>query len=151
MKALVQRVLEAAVRVEGEVVGAIGPGLLVFLAVEKGDGPAELEKTLRKTAGLRIFPDDAGRMNRSVQEQGGAVLVVSQFTLVADLKKGFRPSFSRAEAPERAAAMVTEFCRGLEAEGLAVAQGRFAADMQVSLVNDGPVTLWMDFPPTAAG
>ena len=146
---MVQRVLEAYVDVAGERVGAIGKGLLVFLAVEKGDGDAELEKMVKKVARLRIFPDGAGKMNLDVGQAGGGALVISQFTLAADLKKGYRPSFGRAEIPERANALYETFCDRLGNEGLTVEKGVFAADMQVGLVNDGPVTFWLDFPPPA--
>lgn len=149
MRAVVQRVAEAHVDVDGERVGAIGKGLLVFLAVEKGDGDAELEKMVAKVARLRIFYDDAGKMNLNVDQVDGGVLVISQFTLAADLKKGYRPSFSRAEAPEKANAMYETFCDRLKGEGVTVEKGVFAADMQVGLINDGPVTIWLDFPPPA--
>ncbi|MBF0446860.1 MAG: D-tyrosyl-tRNA(Tyr) deacylase [Magnetococcales bacterium] len=147
MKGLIQRVTEASVCVEGEVVGEIRQGLLVFLAVVVGDGPVQSNKMARKVAGLRVFPDSQGRMNRSVVDLGASVLVVSQFTLAADLKKGYRPSFAPAEEPVRAEALCHDFCQELSKLGLKVEQGRFGADMQVSLVNDGPVTFWLDFPP----
>ena len=147
MKALVQRVSRAQVTVADSCVGAIGPGLLVFLAVVRGDGPAQMERMIKKVAGLRIFSDEAGRMNLAVGDIGGSLLVISQFTLAADLKKGFRPSFANAEEPAAASAMYDLFCETLAATGLPVERGVFGADMQVELVNDGPVTLWLDFPP----
>ncbi|MGN7610845.1 D-aminoacyl-tRNA deacylase [Magnetococcales bacterium HHB-1] len=145
MRAVVQRVLSAKVEVDGRSVGEIEQGLLVFLAVEQGDGLTVLEKMAKKIAGMRVFPDVEGRMNRSIKACGGSLLVVSQFTLVADMKKGFRPSFSRAEAPEKAAEMVDIFCEKLRQQDLLVAEGIFAADMKVSLVNDGPVTFALHF------
>lgn len=151
MRAVVQRVSRAAVRVEGVSVGAIGRGLLVLLAVEKGDGPAELEWAAKKVAELRIFPDDEGRMNRSVQDVGGAVLAVSQFTLAARVRKGRRPSFVDAEDPERAEPAFEQFLDLLRAKGLAVACGRFGAMMEVELVNDGPVTLILERTTEGAG
>lgn len=144
MKALLQRVSEASVRVDGRVVGAIGPGLLILLGVEAGDGEAEAELLARKIAGLRIFADEAGKMNRSVREIGGKALVVSQFTLLADARKGNRPSFTAAAAPALAETLYETFCRRLEEQGVAVETGRFAARMAVGLVNDGPVTIWLD-------
>ncbi|MBF0620432.1 MAG: D-tyrosyl-tRNA(Tyr) deacylase [Magnetococcales bacterium] len=151
MRAVVQRVLEASVMVDGVSVGQIDKGCLVFLAIEKGDGDDQLDKMVRKVARLRIFPDDAGRMNLSVKEAGGALLVVSQFTLAADMKKGYRPSFGKAEQPELAEEMVKRFCTIItDEEGIVVEQGQFGADMKVHLVNDGPVTIWLDFPPISA-
>nr|CRH06257.1 D-tyrosyl-tRNA(Tyr) deacylase [Candidatus Magnetococcus massalia] len=149
MKALVQRVSEASVTVEGEITGQIERGLLVLLAAERGDGPKQCETMVRKVARLRIFPDQEGKMNLSVKDLGLSVLVVSQFTLAADMRKGYRPSFGNAEQPDRAEQLYETFCQQLTTdEGIAVAQGRFAADMQVALVNDGPVTIWLDLPPT---
>ena len=144
MRALLQRVKEASVTVDGETVGAIGPGLVVLHCVEQGDGPEQVDYLARKIANLRIFADDAGKTNRSVLDIGGAALVVSQFTLAADWKKGNRPGFSRAAAPDLAEALYNYFCRALEGYGVPVETGRFAASMQVSLVNDGPFTIWMD-------
>ncbi|MBF0296102.1 MAG: D-tyrosyl-tRNA(Tyr) deacylase [Magnetococcales bacterium] len=150
MKAVLQRVTEAAVTVDGETVGSIGSGLLVLLAVERGDDERELALMIRKIVGLRLFADERGRMNLSIGQVGGAVLAISQFTLAADLVKGMRPSFDRAEAPERASRMYDTFCQRLAQEGIPVARGRFAADMRVHLVNDGPVTFVLDFPPSVA-
>ena len=144
MRALVQRVSEAGVMVAGEEIGAIGRGLLVLLGVEIGDRAAEAGLLARKIAALRIFEDDAGKMNLAVREIGGAVLAISQFTLAADLRKGNRPSFIRAAPPEVAEPLYEEFCMRLREAGLPVATGRFGAQMAVRLVNDGPVTIWLD-------
>jgi D-tyrosyl-tRNA(Tyr) deacylase len=144
MKALLQRVSEASVAVDGRVVGEIGRGLLVFFCAETGDGEADAERLAGKVAKLRIFADQAGKMNRSVLDTGGAALVVSQFTLAADLSRGNRPGFSGAAAGELARALYDRFCAGLAAAGLAVETGEFQAEMAVRLVNDGPVTIWMD-------
>jgi D-aminoacyl-tRNA deacylase len=144
MKALVQRVSEASVTVGDRVVGAIGHGLLVLLGVEHGDGAREAALLARKVASLRIFEDDAGKMNRSVLEVGGGVLVVSQFTLCADVRKGNRPSFIGAAPPELANPLYARFCDEVAAQGAPVARGEFAAHMAVRLVNDGPVTIWLD-------
>lgn len=139
-----QRVSRASVRVEEELVGQIGPGLLVLLGVARDD-PPEAEATLaRKLAGLRIFEDEGGRMNRSVLEIEGEVLVVSQFTLLASTRKGRRPSFLEAAPPEEANRRYLGFCELLRQEGLRVATGQFQASMQVELVNQGPVTIVLD-------
>lgn len=144
MRVLLQRVSEAAVKVDGKIVGEIGPGLLALVCAVEGDGTAEAEKLAAKSAKLRIFQDEDGKMNKSVTDIGGSVLVVSQFTLAADTRKGNRPSFIGAAAPDHANALVEHFGTCLEATGLPVARGRFGADMKVSLVNDGPVTIWLD-------
>lgn len=144
MKALVQRILEAKVEVEGRAVAGIGKGLLVFLGVEKGDAAQDLDFVARKVANLRIFEDSNGKMNLSLKDIGGEALVVSQFTLAADLRRGNRPSFDSAEEPSRAKAMCEEFVGRLRASGLKVATGEFAAHMAVSLVNDGPVTIMIE-------
>jgi D-tyrosyl-tRNA(Tyr) deacylase len=144
MRALVQRVGEASVAVDGETVGEIGPGLLILVCAMDGDTEAEAEKLAPKIAKLRIFRDDEGRMNRSLLDTGGAALVVSQFTLAADTSRGNRPGFSIAAPPERGEALVRHFAARLESLGIAVAHGRFGADMKVALVNDGPVTIWLD-------
>ncbi|MEG3640049.1 D-aminoacyl-tRNA deacylase [Magnetococcus sp. PR-3] len=152
MRALVQRVSEASVEVEGSVVGAVEQGLLVLLAVEKGDQEKQLEGMIRKVARLRIFADEAGKMNLSVKDINGSVLVVSQFTLAADMRKGYRPSFGNAEQPDKAEQMYLAYCERLEKdEGVRVARGVFAADMQVKLVNDGPVSIWLDLPAESQG
>lgn len=140
MRAVVQRVSEAEVSVGGEIVGAIGEGLLTLVGVTHGDTTADAEALARKLATLRIFRDEHGLMNRSVVEVDGAVLVVSQFTLYGSTGKGRRPSFTEAAAPEEAEVLVDALVEDLAAEGLSVATGRFGAMMQVRLVNDGPVT-----------
>ncbi len=144
MRVVAQRVSRAAVRVDGESVGEIGEGLVVLVAFAAGDGAAEIEWMARKLAGLRVFPDEHRRMNRSVREIGGGILVVSQFTLYGDASRGMRPSFAAAAAPEEAAAMYERFLEAVRAERVPVASGRFAAMMEVELVNDGPVTLVID-------
>ncbi len=144
MRMVVQRVARAAVRVRGEVTGEIGRGLLVLLGVAVGDGEGEARWSADKIAGLRIFEDAAGKMNLAVAEVGGAVLVVSQFTLLGDARKGNRPSFIAAAPPEAANALYERACALLREKGLAVATGVFRAEMQVELVNDGPVTILLD-------
>ena len=144
MKALLQRVSEARVTIDGEVIAEIGAGLLVLLGVAAGDGEAEAGTLAAKIAKLRIFADEAGKMNHSVLDVSGNALVVSQFTLCADTSRGNRPGFSRAAAPEVADALYAYFCARLADEGVPVATGRFAAHMQVELTNDGPVTIWLD-------
>ncbi len=139
--ALLQRVSEARVVIEGETVGAIGPGLLVLLCAEPGDTEAVGDKLLAKILKLRIFGDDAGKMNRSVQEVGGGLLVVSQFTLAADTKSGNRPGFTGAASPALGEELYDAFVRAARAQHPVVQTGRFGADMQVHLVNDGPVTI----------
>ena len=141
MRAIVQRVSQASVTVAGEQVGAIGPGLLVLLGVEHDDDVAGSVSLAGKIARLRIFADDAGHMNRSVQDTAGAVLAVSQFTLLADTRKGNRPSFIRAAPPEVAEPLFEAFAEALRALGVEVATGRFGRSMQVALINDGPVTI----------
>jgi D-tyrosyl-tRNA(Tyr) deacylase len=144
MRALIQRVLEASVTVEGQRVGAIGPGLLVFLGVGKGDREAEVDWMADKLANLRIFEDDAGKMNRSLLDTHRALLLVSQFTLYGDARKGRRPSFTDAAEPGEANRLYELCAERLRAAGLTVPTGVFAADMKVALVNDGPVTIWLD-------
>ncbi len=146
MKVLVQRVSRAAVRVDGAVVGEIGRGLLVFVGVERGDDGDLADALADKTAHLRIFGDDEGRMNRSLVDVGGEALVVSQFTLAADTRRGRRPSFVAAADPEIADALYLRFAARLESLGPRVETGRFRAMMEVELVNDGPVTLMLDPP-----
>ncbi len=145
MRVLVQRVASARVEVEGQVVGAIGAGLLVLAGVEAGDNEADLTWLSAKLTKLRIFPDEAGVMNRSVVDIGGEVLAVSQFTLFASVKKGSRPSWSRAARPEISQPLFDRFVRQLEQDlGRKVPTGVFGADMQVHLLNDGPVTIAID-------
>ncbi len=144
MKAVVQRVKQAGVEVDGEVVGRIDAGLLVYLGVAKGDTPDDIEFIARKIAGLRIFEDDTGRMNRSVQDVGAAVLLVSQFTLCGDCRKGRRPSFDPAAEPKIANEYYQHVAAQIAAEGISVEKGIFAAHMHVNSVNDGPVTLILD-------
>jgi D-aminoacyl-tRNA deacylase len=151
MRAVLQRVLSASVTVDGRVTGEIGPGLLVLLGVGKGDGDADLEWMADKIAGMRIFEDEAGKMNRSLLDTSKAMLCVSQFTLYADTRKGRRPSFIDAGPPEEAKVMYAKFCERSRGLGLTVAEGIFAADMKVALVNDGPVTIWLDSAARAAG
>lgn len=141
MKAVLQRVREARVEVAGAVVGQIGPGLLVLLCAERGDSDAVADKLLAKLLKLRIFSDEAGKMNRSVQDVGGGLLVVSQFTLAADVTGGNRPSFTGAAAPDEGRRLYEHFVAQARAVHPVVQTGRFAADMQVHLVNDGPVTI----------
>jgi D-aminoacyl-tRNA deacylase len=145
MVALIQRVQQASVEVDGAVVGAIGPGLLVLLGVAHGDTEREADWLARKTTDLRVFPDADGKMNRSLLDTGGEVLVVSQFTLLGDARKGNRPSFVGAAPPEEADRLYRYFAAKLsEALGRPVPTGVFGAMMQVRLVNDGPVTLWVE-------
>ncbi|GGD29010.1 MULTISPECIES: D-aminoacyl-tRNA deacylase [Franconibacter] len=143
MIALIQRVTQASVSVAGEVTGEIGPGLLVLLGVEKDDDEQKANRLCERVLGYRIFSDDAGKMNLNVQQAGGSVLVVSQFTLAADTERGMRPSFSRGAAPQEAQALYDYFVGRCREQGITTQTGRFAADMQVSLTNDGPVTFWL--------
>lgn len=143
MRAVLQRVSRASVTVDGVVTGQIGAGLLILICAMQGDTEAEADKLAAKIARLRIFKDAAGKMNLSVKEIGGAALVVSQFTLAADLR-GNRPGFSYAAAPELGNRLYEYFAGRVAAEGIAVQKGIFGADMDVSLSNDGPVTIWMD-------
>jgi D-aminoacyl-tRNA deacylase len=144
MRALLQRVTHASVTVNSEIVGQIGPGLLILLGIGQQDGEAQVKMLTDKIVNLRIFGDDEGKMNRSVLDIGGQVLVVSQFTLYADVRKGRRPSFIGAAPPALAELLVERFKEAIAAHDIAVAGGIFGANMQVSLVNDGPVTIWMD-------
>ena len=144
MKALLQRVRSASVSVDGRRVGEIGTGLLVFLGMDKGDDEASTDRMLDRLLAYRVFPDQAGRMNRSVAEIGGGVLLVSQFTLAADTRKGLRPSFSSALPPAAAEALYQYTLETLRGRHPDVAAGVFGADMQVSLVNDGPVTFLLE-------
>ena len=144
MRAVVQRVSEAAVDINGVRVGEIGLGLVVLLGVEKGDGESDSVYIVDKVAGLRVFPDDEGRMNRSVLECGGSVLMISQFTLLGDVRRGRRPSFTDAAEPTEADRLYELCNQSLRGMGLNVATGVFRADMQVRLINDGPVTILLD-------
>lgn len=145
MRVVIQRVSSAGVAIDGAVKAQIGWGLLILLGIEHDDDPGDAEWLCRKIAALRIFSDEAGLMNRSVQDIGGACLVISQFTLHASTKKGNRPSFIRAARPETAIPLYEKFVDMLQREsGCAVYTGTFGADMKVSLVNDGPVTIWID-------
>lgn len=144
MRAVLQRVKEASVTVDGKITGQIGPGLLVLLGVGKGDTQADLDFMVDKIPGLRIFEDSAGKMNLSLMETSKALLAISQFTLFADTKKGRRPSFIDAMPPEEAKRMYASFCERCRALGLTVQEGVFAADMKVALLNDGPVTICLD-------
>ena len=143
MTALIQRVGEARVTVEGAVVGEIGRGILALVGVEQGDTAARAQRLLERILGYRIFPDDEGRMNRSLRDIGGGLLLVSQFTLVADTKKGMRPSFSAAAPPDEGRRLFEQLVALARAAHPDVATGHYAADMQVALVNDGPVTFWL--------
>lgn len=144
MRALIQRVSTAEVAVGGQSIGRIGPGLLVFVCAMRGDDRGTAERLAGRVARLRIFRDDQDRMNRSVLDVGGAALVVSQFTLAADTRTGNRPGFSGAAAPQDGEPLYLAFADALRALGVPVETGAFGADMKVSLVNDGPVTIWMD-------
>ena len=144
MKAVLQRVANAAVSVEGEILGSIGPGLCVLLGVSRADGPKEASRLAGKVARLRVFEDENGRFDRSLLDVGGEALVVSQFTLLADTAKGNRPSFTDAAPPDQAETLYEAFCDGLRGLGVPVATGRFGARMAVELVNDGPVTIVLE-------
>ena len=144
MKIVIQRVKRASVTVDGETVSSIGPGLLMLVGVAEGDDEADADRLADKVANLRIFSDDEGKMNLSVRDVDGEILAVSQFTLLADCRKGRRPSFVNACSPERANDLYLYFCRRLEEGGLAVGRGRFQTVMEVELVNDGPVTILLD-------
>lgn len=144
MRAVVQRVSEASVQVDGQTVGSIDFGLLVLLGVQQEDAQRDAQYLADKTAGLRVFADEQELMNRSLLDIAGQVLVVSQFTLLGDVRKGKRPSFTAAAPPEQANELYQYYCDCLTAQGLRVAQGVFQADMQVQLINDGPVTILLD-------
>ncbi|MEP5010997.1 D-aminoacyl-tRNA deacylase [Roseobacter sp.] len=144
MRALLQRVSDASVAVDGEVISEIGPGLLVLVCAMQGDTQEQATKLATKISKLRIFQDENGKMNRSVVDQGGEVLVVSQFTLAADTRSGNRPGFSTAAAPDEGERLYEFFSDALQKLGLSVARGQFGADMKVRLLNDGPVRIWLD-------
>ncbi|EKX55817.1 D-tyrosyl-tRNA(Tyr) deacylase [Rhodobacter sp. AKP1] len=144
MRALIQRVSEASVTVEGECLGEIGPGLLILVCAMQGDGEAQASALAARIAKLRIFKDEAGKMNRSVRDTGGAALVVSQFTLAADTSRGNRPGFSAAAPPADGERLYRHFAAEIAACGIPTATGHFGADMKVRLLNDGPVTIWME-------
>jgi D-aminoacyl-tRNA deacylase len=146
VRALIQRVSEASVEVGGERIASVGGGLLVLVAAGAGDGPDAPAQLAAKVARLRVFADAAGRMNRSIVDVGGEALVVSQFTLYADVRRGNRPGFTGAAPPEVGEQLVDAFAAALREHGIAVSTGRFGAHMQVSLTNDGPVTIWLDVP-----
>ncbi len=150
MIGLLQRVSEAAVRVDGQTVGAIGPGLMVLVCAEKGDTEREADLLLTKLLGYRVFSDEAGKMNRSVTDTGGGLLLVPQFTLAADTKSGTRPSFSPAAAPEDGRRLFEHVVRQARERHGIVETGVFGADMKVSLINDGPVTFWLRIDPIVA-
>ncbi len=144
MRALIQRVTRASVSVDGTMIGQCGPGLLVLVCAMQGDTEAQADQMAAKIAKLRIFKDDAGRMNRSILDTGGGALVVSQFTLAADTSRGNRPGFSAAAAPDEGRRLYQHFAASLAALGIPTETGEFGADMAVELVNDGPVTIWLD-------
>lgn len=144
MIALIQRVTGASVRIEGQIAGKIGPGLLALVAVQPGDGPAQVARMCERLLGYRVFADDDGRMNRSLRDTGGGLLLISQFTLAADTRKGMRPSFTSAAAPEEAKTHFDALLAACRAQHARVETGRFGAHMEVSLVNDGPVTFWLN-------
>lgn len=143
MIALIQRVLNARVTVADETLGEIGPGLLILLGVEKGDTPEKALRLVKKVVGYRIFGDENDKMNLNVQQAGGSLLVVSQFTLAADTKKGMRPSFSGGAEPAEAERLYQYFTDCCRQHGIVTETGKFAADMKVALINDGPVTFWL--------
>jgi D-tyrosyl-tRNA(Tyr) deacylase len=145
--ALVQRVTQASVSVEGKIIASIGRGILALIGVERGDSEAEADRLAEKIIAYRIFPDDAGKMNRSLKDIGGELLAVPQFTLVADTKSGTRPSFSSGASPADGERLFAFLMNQFKEKKLLVASGRFGADMKVSLVNDGPVTFWLQVAP----
>ncbi len=144
MKALLQRVSEASVGLDGETIAAIGLGMVVLVCTERDDGEAEADFFARKIANIRLFADEDGKTNLSILDVGGEALVISQFTLAADWRKGNRPGFSRVADPETAEKHYLYFCKQLAAEGVPVKTGKFRSHMAVSLTNDGPMTIWMD-------
>ncbi|SMX32470.1 D-aminoacyl-tRNA deacylase [Actibacterium lipolyticum] len=144
MRALIQRVTEASVRVDGAVIGETGPGLLILVCAMQGDTEKQADQLAAKITKLRIFNDDAGKMNLSLRDTGGSALVVSQFTLAGDASRGNRPGFSSAATPAEGEKLYDYFVQRMQAEGIGTQTGKFGADMKVSLTNDGPVTLWLD-------
>lgn len=144
MRALIQRISEAAVRVDGEIIGQSGPGLLILVCAMQGDDAAQAEMLATKISKLRIFTDEAGKMNRSILDMGGSALVVSQFTLAADTSRGNRPGFSTAAPPAEGDRLYQHVAAHLAGLGIPTETGQFGADMKVSLINDGPVTIWID-------
>ncbi len=144
MRAVVQRVREASVSVDNEIKGSVGQGFCVLLGVEAGDEDKDLEYMVEKVSGLRVFDDEDGVMNRSIMDCGGEILSISQFTLLGDARKGRRPSWIRAERPERANELYQRFNEGLRSRGIRVEEGVFQAEMMVNIVNDGPVTILLD-------
>ncbi|MEC7962675.1 MAG: D-aminoacyl-tRNA deacylase [Pseudomonadota bacterium] len=144
MRALLQRISHASVTVEGEKIGQSGPGLLILICAMQGDSEAQADHLAAKISKLRIFKDEAGKMNKSVKDIGGSALVVSQFTLAADTSRGNRPGFSTAASPDEGYALFEYFAAKLASEGVPVETGEFGADMKVELLNDGPVTIWME-------
>ncbi|WP_420860952.1 D-aminoacyl-tRNA deacylase [Algirhabdus cladophorae] len=144
MRALIQRVSEASVTVDGAVIGACGQGLVILVCAMEGDTPEKAAQMATKISKLRIFKDEAGKMNRSIIDIHGEALVVSQFTLAADTSRGTRPGFSQAAPPDLGRALYDQFCTYLAALGVPVQTGQFGADMDVALINQGPVTIWMD-------
>lgn len=144
MRALIQRVTQASVAVNGDTIGQCGRGLMILVCAMQGDTQAQADQLAAKIAKLRILPDDAGKMNRSLRDIEGSALVISQFTLAADTKRGNRPGFSEAAAPAEGKKLYEHFAAALASEGIPVETGEFGADMQVSLINDGPVTIWVE-------
>ena len=146
MRAVIQRVTESSVKTENQIIGRIGSGLLVLLGVAEDDSPSDTDYLVKKITNLRIFEDEKGKMNRSLLETGGEMMVVSQFTLLADCRKGRRPSFGGAAGPELATALYEYFVKQVRSLGIVVATGRFRAMMEVALINDGPVTIILESP-----
>ncbi|MEM7425196.1 MAG: D-aminoacyl-tRNA deacylase [Pseudomonadota bacterium] len=144
MRALIQRVAKASVDVDGETIGKSGRGLMILVCAMQDDEEAQADALARKIVNLRIFADEAGKMNKSLLDIGGSALVVSQFTLAADTSRGNRPGFSAAAAPDKGDALYQHFCGAVRSHGVQVETGRFGADMQVKLTNDGPVTIWLE-------
>ncbi len=144
MRALIQRVRQASVTVDDQVIGEIGAGMLILVCAMDGDSSAQVEKLARKIPKMRIFTDENDKMNLSLLDTGGQALIVSQFTLAADTSRGNRPGFSTAARPEVGKALYEEFIAAMSAQGITVATGEFGADMQVALINDGPVTIWTE-------